>query len=106
LDVAISQLSNQRTHCLQIIIDTSQKHALITQNDTFTEQLLSRLSANPAKLTRMVEMRMNSNLLSHLAALLRKTDKLVGPAVLGIESAGRGNTEALCGDAEATDVWD
>lgn len=104
LDVVISELSNQRTHRHQIIIDALQQHSLITDNNTISKQLLRSLSADPAEFAWVAEMSVNRNLLAHLLALVRQADQLLSPHILRIESSTGRNAEALCSDAETAYV--
>lgn len=81
LNVDARKFFDKLGHGLVGVVDAFQKDRLVTHNHPMLEQVVRSLPCDPGDFARMVDMSMETNLLSQVPAVLGEADQSLSPRV-------------------------
>jgi hypothetical protein len=88
------------------IIDTIEKHRLVTHDYSVLEKTIGSFASDPRDLIDMVDVRMQTDLLGHLSAFVRELDEGVCPGIGFVCYAAWGHSKAFGSETNALNVRD
>lgn len=103
-DVVVRELTNERAHRLDVVVDAAQQDSLVAHSDALLQQALARELGDPADLVWMVDVRVQSDTLAGALRSIRYVDQRREPAVTIVQEASGSHGQPLGRETEAADV--
>jgi hypothetical protein len=104
LNVDARKLFDKLRHSLKRVVDAFQKHRLVAHNHPMLEQVVRSLSCDPCDFVRMVDVSMETNLLSQVPAVLRESNQGLGPRITFLDPTW-GDSETLGCESDSLDMF-